>query len=91
MATREPTLAAPVAIWGAYPFHKATWLNLRHVRCWDSTPAFLDMGQGAGREYQLIFIGRDRRPQATIQGLTEGEARWMADTLMREQAAWFSG
>ncbi|HEX7131120.1 MAG TPA: heavy metal translocating P-type ATPase, partial [Iamia sp.] len=24
------TLAAPVAIWGAWPFHRATWTNLRH-------------------------------------------------------------
>ncbi|MDQ3464311.1 MAG: cation transporter, partial [Actinomycetota bacterium] len=24
------TLAAPVVIWGAYPFHKAAWTNLRH-------------------------------------------------------------
>lgn len=24
------TLAAPVVVWGAAPFHRATWLNLRH-------------------------------------------------------------
>jgi Cu+-exporting ATPase len=24
------TLAAPVVIWGAWPFHKAAWVNLRH-------------------------------------------------------------
>ena len=24
------TLAAPVAVWGAWPFHRATWTNLRH-------------------------------------------------------------
>jgi P-type Cu+ transporter len=24
------TLAAPVAVWGAWPFHRATWANLRH-------------------------------------------------------------
>ena len=24
------TLTAPVAIWGAWPFHRATWTNLRH-------------------------------------------------------------
>ena len=24
------TLAAPVAVWGAWPFHRATWRNLRH-------------------------------------------------------------
>ncbi|WP_295118306.1 cation-translocating P-type ATPase [uncultured Leifsonia sp.] len=24
------TLAAPVAVWGAWPFHKAAWTNLRH-------------------------------------------------------------
>ncbi|MDR7304268.1 heavy metal translocating P-type ATPase [Haloactinomyces albus] len=24
------TLAAPVVVWGAWPFHRATWTNLRH-------------------------------------------------------------
>ncbi|TNM38372.1 copper-translocating P-type ATPase [Nocardioides albidus] len=24
------TLAAPVVVWGAYPFHRAAWTNLRH-------------------------------------------------------------
>ncbi len=24
------TLAAPVVVWGAWPFHRATWANLRH-------------------------------------------------------------
>ena len=24
------TLAAPVVVWGAWPFHRATWINLRH-------------------------------------------------------------
>ncbi|QIX28458.1 copper-translocating P-type ATPase [Nocardioides sp. JQ2195] len=24
------TLAAPVVVWGAFPFHRATWVNLKH-------------------------------------------------------------
>ncbi|MEO9140419.1 MAG: heavy metal translocating P-type ATPase [Jatrophihabitans sp.] len=24
------TLAAPVVVWGAYPFHRSAWINLRH-------------------------------------------------------------
>src|SRR5439155_5618733 len=24
------TLASPVAVWGAWPFHRAAWANLRH-------------------------------------------------------------
>ena len=24
------TLAAPVVVWGAWPFHRAAWMNLRH-------------------------------------------------------------
>ncbi|HWI04174.1 MAG TPA: cation transporter, partial [Acidimicrobiales bacterium] len=24
------TLASPVVVWGAYPFHRAAWVNLRH-------------------------------------------------------------
>ena len=25
-------LATPVVLWGAWPFHKAAWLNLKHAR-----------------------------------------------------------
>ena len=25
------TLAAPVVTWGAWPFHRAAWTNLRHA------------------------------------------------------------
>ena len=27
---RRSTLAAPVVVWGAWPFHRAAWANLRH-------------------------------------------------------------
>ena len=25
------TLASPVVVWGAWPFHRAAWTNLRHA------------------------------------------------------------
>ena len=41
------TLAAPVVVWGAYPFHRAAWTNLRHGV--DDGHAGLDGGAGGVR------------------------------------------
>ena len=40
------TLAAPVVVWGAWPFHRAAWMNLRH---------------GAATMDTLISVGHARR------------------------------
>jgi hypothetical protein len=39
--------------------------------------------------YRLVFIDRDDSEQFTMDGLTQGEARWMADVILRECQRWF--
>jgi hypothetical protein len=39
--------------------------------------------------YRLVFIDQDDREQFTMDGLTQGEARWMADVILRECHRWF--
>ena len=56
------TLAAPVATWGAWPFHRAAWTNLRHGCDDDGHPG---VARRAGR-LRLVarraVLGRRRRP-----------------------------
>jgi hypothetical protein len=39
--------------------------------------------------HRLAFIDRNHEPICSIDGLTEGEARWMGGIVRRERAAWF--
>ncbi|MDR2453797.1 MAG: copper-translocating P-type ATPase, partial [Bifidobacteriaceae bacterium] len=51
------TLAAPVAVWGAYPFHKAAWTNLRHGAATMDT--LISLGVSAAFAWSLwaLFLG----------------------------------
>ncbi|TDV53701.1 heavy metal translocating P-type ATPase [Actinophytocola oryzae] len=50
-------LAAPVIVWGALPFHRATWLNLRHGAATMDT--LISMGTTAAFAWSLyaLFLG----------------------------------
>jgi hypothetical protein len=37
----------------------------------------------------LVFIDRENQERFTIDGLTQGEARWIADIILRECQRWF--
>jgi hypothetical protein len=37
----------------------------------------------------LVFIDRENQERFTIDGLTQGDARWIADTILRECQRWF--
>jgi hypothetical protein len=39
--------------------------------------------------YRLVFIDQYDLEQFTMDGLTQGEARWMADVILRECQRWF--
>jgi Cu+-exporting ATPase len=56
------TLAAPVVVWGAYPFHRATWVNLRHGAATMDT--LVSMGVGAAFLWSLyaLFLGGAGEP-----------------------------
>lgn len=56
------TLAAPVVVWGAYPFHRAAWINLRHGSTTMDT--LVSMGTLAAFVWSLyaLFIGTAGTP-----------------------------
>ena len=56
------TLAAPVVVWGAWPFHKAAWTNLRHGTATMDT--LISMGTLAAFGWSLyaLFIGEAGNP-----------------------------
>ena len=59
------TLAAPVVVWGGYPFHRATWVNLRHGSLTMDT--LITMGTGAAFLWSLwaLFFGMAGMPGLT--------------------------
>ncbi|ATD72585.1 heavy metal translocating P-type ATPase [Gordonia amicalis] len=61
------TLAAPVVVWGAYPFHRAAWINLRHGATTMDT--LVSVGTLAAFDWSLyaLFLGTAGTP-----GLTHG-------------------
>ncbi len=56
------TLASPVAVWGAWPFHKAAWTNLRHGAATMDT--LISLGVGAAYLWSLyaLFLGTAGTP-----------------------------
>jgi Cu+-exporting ATPase len=68
-------LAAPVIVWGAYPFHRAAWLNLRHGTATMDT--LISMGTSAAFLWSLyaLFLGTAGTP-----GMTHGFESALART-----------
>ena len=48
------TLAAPVVVWGAFPFHKAAWTNLRHAT--STMDTLISMGTLAALGWSLYAL-----------------------------------
>ncbi|MCR5978133.1 heavy metal translocating P-type ATPase [Gordonia jinghuaiqii] len=61
------TLAAPVVVWGAYPFHRAAWINLRHGATTMDTLVSVGTLAAFGWSLYALFIGTAGTP-----GLTHG-------------------
>ena len=59
------TLAAPVVVWGAYPFHRAAWTNLRHGT--STMDTLISMGTLAAFGWSLyaLFLGTAGMPGMT--------------------------
>jgi Cu+-exporting ATPase len=51
------TLAAPVATWGAWPFHRAAWVNLRHGAATMDTLVSLGIVAAFGWSAYALLIG----------------------------------
>jgi Cu+-exporting ATPase len=61
------TLASPVAIWGAWPFHHAAWVNLRHGTATMDT--LISVGVGAAYLWSVyaLFFGDAGMPGMTME------------------------
>ena len=59
------TLAAPVVVWGAWPFHRAAWTNLRHGAATMDT--LISVGTLAALSWSLyaLFFGTAGQPGMT--------------------------
>jgi Cu+-exporting ATPase len=61
------TLTAPVVTWGAWPFHRAAWRNLRHATATMDTLISLGVLAAFGWSLYALFLG-----DAGVPGMTHG-------------------
>jgi Cu+-exporting ATPase len=59
------TLAAPVVVWGAWPFHRAAWVNLRHGTSTMDTLVSLGTLAALGWSLYALFWGTAGTPGMT--------------------------
>ena len=59
------TLAAPVVVWGAWPFHRAAWVNLRHGTSTMDTLISLGTLAALGWSVYALFWGTAGTPGMT--------------------------
>src|SRR5688500_9660002 len=57
------TLAAPVVVWGAWPFHKAAWANLRHGAATMDTLISVGTLAAFGWSLYALFLGDAGDPE----------------------------
>jgi Cu+-exporting ATPase len=60
------TLAAPVVVWGAWPFHRAAWVNLRHGAATMDTLVSVGTLAAFGWSLYALFIGDAGMPGMTM-------------------------
>ena len=85
------TLAAPVATWGAWPFHRAAWTNLRHGATTMDTLVSLGVLAAFGWSLVALFWGTAGTPGMThpfdlIPDRDEGPASGMGDIYLETAA-----
>jgi Cu+-exporting ATPase len=56
------TLAAPVVVWGAWPFHQAAWTNLRHGAATMDTLISIGVLAAFGWSLYALFLGGAGEP-----------------------------
>ena len=61
------TLAAPVAVWGAWPFHRAAWINARHAAATMDTLISVGVLAAFGWSIYALFLGGAGEPGMTMQ------------------------
>ncbi|WP_394553840.1 heavy metal translocating P-type ATPase [Agromyces sp. MMS24-JH15] len=80
-------LAAPVAIWGAWPFHRAAWMNLRHGGVTMDTLVSLGVLAAFGWSLFALFLGDAGMPGMHMSFTLFAEPGSGADELYLEVAA----
>jgi Cu+-exporting ATPase len=82
------TLAAPVAVWGAWPFHRAAWTNLRHRAATMDTLISLGVLAAFGWSLYALFLGHAGMPGMTMPfSLFPGRDHGAAGEIYLEVAA----
>src|SRR5215210_3227996 len=56
------TLASPVVVWGAWPFHRAAWANLRHATATMDTLISVGVLAAFGWSLYALFAGDAGQP-----------------------------
>ena len=60
------TLAAPVVVWGALPFHRAAWLNFKHAAATMDTLISVGVLAAFGWSLYALFVGDAGEPGMTM-------------------------
>jgi Cu+-exporting ATPase len=60
------TLAAPVVVWGAWPFHEAAWANLKHATATMDTLISVGVLAAFGWSLYALFVGDAGMPGMTM-------------------------
>ncbi len=81
------TLAAPVVIWGAWPFHRAAWVNLRHGTSTMDTLISLGTLAALGWSVYALFWGTAGTPGMTHPFVLTVERTDGAGNIYLEAAA----
>ena len=81
------TLAAPVATWGAWPFHQAAWLNLRHGAATMDTLVSIGVLAAFGWSLYALFFGTAGEAGMTMHFTLLPSRSGSADEIYLEVAA----
>lgn len=81
------TLAAPVAVWGAWPFHRAAAVNLRHGAATMDTLISLGVIASFGWSLYALFFGGAGMPGMTMSFTLVGAPRAGGHEIYLEVAA----
>jgi P-type Cu+ transporter len=81
------TLAAPVVVWGAWPFHRAAWANLKHAAATMDTLISLGVLAAFGWSLYALFLGDAGMPGMTMGFDFIAERGGGADEIYLEVAA----
>jgi Cu+-exporting ATPase len=75
------TLASPVAVWGAWPFHSAAWRNARHRTATMDTLISLGVAAAYGWSLVALFLGdAGEAGMAGMAGMDMGSSLWSPAT-----------